>query len=141
MKNFLFITSTCLLLLFASCTSENQKENNRVQNSSTIPSKVIHEIMLGVKQVSNSQVCMVNNKYMDKDQIPVPINGKTYYGCCPGCVANLKEDTTYRFATDPETGERVDKASAVIIVKPGSKDAVLYFKSESNAKKYIQKQG
>ena len=100
----------------------------------------MHEIMPGVKQVSNSQVCMVNNKYMDKDQIPVPINGKTHYGCCPGCVANLKSDTTYRFATDPETGERVDKSEAVIIIKPDTKDEALYFRSEANAKNYIEKQ-
>ncbi len=140
MKNFLFIISTCMLLLFASCNTENQKEKNSVQSSSTIPSQAMHEIMPGVKQVSNSQVCMVNNKYMDKDQIPVPINGKTYYGCCPGCVANLKSDTTYRFATDPETGERVDKSEAVIIIKPDTKDEALYFRSEANAKNYIEKQ-
>lgn len=137
MKNFLITISTCALLLFGSCNNESQKESNKTQVASTAQS--MHEIMPGVKQVSNRQVCMVNNKFMNKDQIPVPINGKTYYGCCPGCVANLKQDTAYRFATDPETGERIDKSEAVIIVKPDTKDEVLYFKTEINAKKYIEK--
>ena len=32
----------------------------------------------------------------------------------------------------------MNAAIAVIIIKPGIKDDVLYFKSESNAKKYIE---
>lgn len=138
MKKFSFIIISCAALFFASCNSENQKDNGS-HSSSTIQSPAIHEIIKGIIQIPNSQVCMVNNKFMAKDQIPVPINGKTYYGCCPGCVANLKDDTTYRFALDPQTRERVDKADAVIIAKPGTKEEVLYFKSEVNAKKFIEK--
>lgn len=82
---------------------------------------------------------MVNDKFMNKDQTPVPGSGKTYYGCCQGCVSTLKNDTASRFASDPTTGESVDKAEAFIIIKPGSKDEVLYFKSETNAKKYLKK--
>lgn len=137
MKKFYFIIIPCALLFFVSCNTESKKDNGL--NSSIPHTQAIHEIIKGVKQISNSQVCMVNDKFMGKDQIPVPIIGKTYYGCCPGCVANLKEDTAYRFATDPETGERVDKSEAVIIVKPDTKDEVLYFKTETNAKNYIEK--
>ena len=135
MKKVAFIIISYAALFFASCNTKSKKDNH----STAIQSQITHEIIKGVKQIPNSQVCMVNNKFMAKDQIPVPIEDKTYYGCCPGCVANLKEDTTYRFATDPETAERVDKADAVIIVKPDTKDEALYFKSEINAKKYIEK--
>ena len=139
MKTLLVIISAFTLLLLASCNTESQKKNKGVQSSSTNQAQVLHEILPGVNQIPNCKVCMVNNKFMATDQIPVPINDKTYYGCCPGCVANLKVDTTYRFATDPETGERVNKSAAVIIVKPDTKDEALYFKSEVNAKKYIEK--
>lgn len=37
------------------------------------------------------------------------------------------------------SGEDVDKAIAFIIGKPGSKQHVLYFKSEANAKEYFDK--
>lgn len=37
--------------------------------------------------IPQSRVCMVNNTVFDKPQIPVQVEGKTYYGCCGGCVA------------------------------------------------------
>ena len=93
-----------------------------------------------IKPLPSSQVCMINNKFMNKEQIKVPVGGKNYYGCCQGCVASLQNNASARTGTDPLTGESVDKASAFIVLKPGSKDDVLYFSSESNAKKYL-KQG
>lgn len=93
-----------------------------------------------IKPLPASQVCMINNKFMSKEQIKVPVGGKNYYGCCQGCVASLQNNASARTGADPLTGESVDKASAFIVLKPGSKDEVLYFSSESNAKKYL-KQG
>jgi hypothetical protein len=90
-----------------------------------------------MKQLVNSQVCMVNDQFMNKEQIPVRVGSKMYYGCCEGCVATLKNKITARTATDPLTEESVDKASAFIIIKPGTKDEVLYFASAANAKNYI----
>lgn len=89
--------------------------------------------------VANNTVCMVNNKYMAKTQIPVPVNNKTYYGCCEACVVKLKEDAASRYAIDPVSGDSVDKADASIIVKPGSTDDVLYFKSPQGAREYLAK--
>ncbi|SRR6266536_1734774 len=141
MKKISFILLSFIVFPFpyTSCNSENTKSPD-VSNSSISHSNMEHVITNAVKQLSNNQVCMVNNKFMGKDQIQVPVDGKTYYGCCPGCVSNLKSDTTYRFASDPETGERVDKSDAIIILKRDTKDEVLYFKTETNAKKYIEKQ-
>ena len=76
---------------------------------------------------------------MKSEQIPVPVNGKTYYGCCEGCVKTLKEDTSSRYAYDPLSNEQVDKATAFIVGKPGSKEDVFYFISESNANEYFNK--
>jgi YHS domain-containing protein len=82
---------------------------------------------------------MMNNKYFAKEQIPVEANGKTYYGCCQGCAANLKSNDSIRHTADPLTGEDVDKADAYIVLKPDGSDAVLYFKSAENYLKYIEK--
>lgn len=96
--------------------------------------------MATVKPLPNKQVCMITNKFMSKDQIAVPVNDKTYYGCCQGCVGTLKNDANSRLATDALTNQKVDKASAFIIVKPGTKDDVLYFASKENATAYVQQQ-
>ena len=37
--------------------------------------------------IERSQVCFINDRYMGKPQIPVSVEGKTYYGCCQGCAA------------------------------------------------------
>tara|TARA_R110001592_G_scaffold68626_1_gene210301 strand:- start:59731 stop:60252 length:522 start_codon:yes stop_codon:yes gene_type:complete len=86
-------------------------------------------------KVPTKQVCMVNDAYMAKDQIPVPVNGKTYYGCCQMCVKTLNEQETARIATDPQTGEKVDKTEAYIVLldKEGT---VAYFKNKANAEAY-----
>jgi len=82
-------------------------------------------------KVKTSYVCFVNNRYMGKEQIPVNVNGKTYYGCCQGCVGNLKNNRKVRYATDPFSKKEVDKSTAYIVVKPGSSE-VWYFESEKN---------
>ena len=61
-----------------------------------------------------SQVCMVNNQFMGTAQIPVEVEGRTYYGCCEMCKSRLAKDPSVRTATDPVSGKHVDKASAVI---------------------------
>jgi YHS domain-containing protein len=77
---------------------------------------------------------MVNDKFFARPQIPVKVEGRTYYGCCPNCEAKLLNDATARTAKDPVSGESVDKATAVILTLPG--DAVLYFASRDNANRY-----
>lgn len=99
------------------------------------PAPVAAEQQVGLKRVTDaSQVCMVNDQFMGKPQIPVQVEGRTYYGCCPMCKDKLEQQQTIRTATDPVTGEQVDKASAVIGQDPAGK--VLYFASEANFKRY-----
>jgi YHS domain-containing protein len=81
-----------------------------------------------------SQVCMVNNTFMGAPQIPVEVDGRTYYGCCPACKDRLANDPTSRVAVDPVTGEQIDKAKAVIAYDHDRK--VFYFASEDSLRKY-----
>tara|TARA_B100000508_G_scaffold138607_1_gene135059 strand:- start:203 stop:598 length:396 start_codon:yes stop_codon:yes gene_type:complete len=91
--------------------------------------------------LKSSYVCYVTNRYMGTDQIPVEVEGKTYYGCCQGCVGNLKKNRKIRYAIDPLTGEEVDKALAYIVLKPRGGGAVLYFSSRENYLKYYKLKG
>lgn len=90
----------------------------------------------GQTPLQSSYVCMVNNKYFGKEQIPVPYEGKTYYGCCKGCVGNLQNNRSVRYSVDPGTGKEVDKATAYIVMQPGDSGEVFYFESEASYKKY-----
>lgn len=90
-----------------------------------------------LKRVETKKVCMVNNQVFEKDQIPVAVNGKTYYGCCEMCKERLAKDAAARTATDPVTGKPVDKATAVIAAMPDGK--VLYFESQETYEKYSKK--
>src|SRR5262245_11573606 len=93
----------------------------------------------GGPRLQNKNVCMMNNKYFPNDQIPVEVDGKTYYGCCQGCVMALKGNRAIRYGTDPFTGEEVDKADAFIVLNPVDPQQVLYFNSEQNYLNYIKK--
>lgn len=79
-------------------------------------------------------VCMVNNTIFPKAQIPVVVGDKTYYGCCEMCKDKLTLEEEARKAQDPVSGERVDKADAVIGATADGK--VFYFESLENLQKY-----
>jgi YHS domain-containing protein len=87
-----------------------------------------------IKKVDSKRVCMVNNTLFDKDQIPVAVDGKTYFGCCEMCKGRLAQDASIRESVDPVSGKPVDKAKAVIGAKPDGK--VLYFESEKTFAAY-----
>jgi len=81
-----------------------------------------------------SQVCMVNDQFMGKPQIPVEVEGRTYYGCCAMCKDKLNQQPEARIAQDPVTGEPVDKSKAVIIQDASGK--VRYFASEDTLRRF-----
>lgn len=87
-----------------------------------------------LQQVQADHVCMVNDTHFPAPQIPVPIAGKTYFGCCEMCKGRLASDAVVRTAIDPVSGKQVDKATATIGALPNGK--VLYFESEKNLKSY-----
>lgn len=88
------------------------------------------------KPAETSHVCMVNDAIMAKPQIPVVVDGKTYYGCCAMCAEGLKSDASLRAAKDPVTGSAVDKAKAVIGMGP--KGEALYFESLETFNTYFK---
>jgi YHS domain-containing protein len=83
-----------------------------------------------VKQVEAKKVCMINEHYMQKDQIAVDVDGKTYYGCCEMCKKALATDASKRAAVDPVSGKKVDKATAIIAADADGN--VVYFENAKN---------
>jgi YHS domain-containing protein len=85
-------------------------------------------------KVEPKTVCMINEHAMGKDQIPVEVGGRTYYGCCEMCKKALAENADKRVAKDPVSSRQVDKATAVIGAQEDGK--VFYFENEENLNKY-----
>lgn len=87
-------------------------------------------------RVLNSEVCMVNDAYMGKKQIEVPFKGEMYYGCCEMCVERIPKDESVRIATDPQTAEKVNKATAYIVLL-NEEGSVAYFANEKNYNDFV----
>lgn len=85
--------------------------------------------------VPNNLVCMVNDAYMGKQQIEVPFDGKTYYGCCQMCKERIPKDESVRYALEPRTLHKVDKATAYIVLI-GDQDEVAYFESKESYEQF-----
>lgn len=83
-----------------------------------------------------SLVCMVNDQFMGRPQIPIAVAGNTYYGCCPACKDRLANDAQVRAAIDPVSSKPVDKALAVI--GQTANGATLYFENERNLEAYAR---
>ncbi len=77
---------------------------------------------------------MITNQEFAREQIPVEVDGKTYYGCCEMCKAKIKNNPDSRVAIDPVSGNQVDKAVAVIGAAPDG--SIYYFESEENFGKF-----
>ncbi len=126
--------SKLLVLFFALGVAACSNDSSSSSQSSSSP-QVAAVLPAGMTRVSDpSQVCMVNNQFMGKPQIPIAVEGRTYYGCCAMCKDRLGNDPAARTAQDPVTGETVDKASAVIIQDSTGK--VQYFASEDTLRRY-----
>ncbi|UPT75407.1 MAG: hypothetical protein M0D55_06880 [Elusimicrobiota bacterium] len=96
--------------------------------ASRLPGKLAGQVL------DRSKICMVNDAVMGQPQLPVEVGGKTYYGCCAGCVGRLNKDRKARVAVDPVSGRDVDKSEAVIL--QGGRGEALYFESEETARQY-----
>lgn len=111
------------------------REDSQPRATAETATPVTAALPPGMARVSDpSQVCMVNDQFMGRAQIPVVVEGRTYYGCCPMCKEKLEKQTEMRTARDPVTGEDVDKSKAVIVQDPAGK--VLYFASEDTLRRF-----
>jgi YHS domain-containing protein len=88
----------------------------------------------GLVQVEAKYVCMINNQRFNKEQIPVAVGNRTYYGCCEMCKTALRNDPRSRMAIDPVSKKKVDKATAIIGVD--SDDTAYYFENAENLKQF-----
>src|SRR5688572_17328234 len=122
MKSYFTVVKTLFALFIATfmfaCSGSSDAEN-KISSTALAPVAVQANDQNNlskqpVAELSKDQVCMVNNAYMGKKQIPVAYDNKTYYGCCQMCVEKIKTNKAVRYATDPYTGKEVDKASAFI---------------------------
>lgn len=111
------------VFLLAGCREEPESSSSSPAASSGSPR--VQRTLTRVDAAS--QVCMVNDRFMGSDQIPVTVAGKTYYGCCAGCKNKLQNQASARTAVDPVTRRTVDKASAVIARTETGQ--VMYFES------------
>ena len=136
---FLILASIILL----SCSNEKKEKaetatltvtkTKPIKTNSTVASQVTYEI------VPNEKVCMVNDRFMGVKQIPIDVDGTTYFGCCEGCVEKLQKNIDdVRFGSNPLNDKKVDKASAVIVQDKDS-GSVFYFASKEDAQTYINK--
>jgi YHS domain-containing protein len=89
------------------------------------------------KVEDNKKICMVTNRAYDKPQIPVTVNGKTYYGCCEMCKTTLTNNPNQRTAVDPVSKKKVDKSEAVIGVTANG--GVVYFQNDKDLDAYNAK--
>jgi len=106
-------------------------------SSSAAPVTTTAESAAGLTLVTDpSLVCMVNNQFMGAPQIPIEVDGRTYYGCCEMCKGRLAKDPSSRMAADPVSHASVDKATAVIgKTKEGR---ILYFESPDTFGRYAR---
>jgi len=140
-------SSTILLLAFLACSLALTSRRVLGQDAAKSGESQSNTMPMGsdaskpggklTKIEDHKKICMVTNKAFEKDQIPIEVEGRTYYGCCEMCKTALSNDPEKRIAVDPISNKKVDKSSAVIGVD--SKGRVLYFENDKNFAAYNSK--
>lgn len=133
LKVGLFILGSVLWLGCQSPKAENQVATSRVESTTAITTGSPQK----GEQVPNRLVCMVNDMYMGKEQLAVPFEGKTYYGCCAMCQERIPKDKSVRYAIDPFSMKSISKADAYIVLI-GNEGEVAYFENESHYRDFLK---
>lgn len=135
----LFLLLLSLLLL--SCADKKKQVVESAPQVNAEQQSTTNDAMASTQNyeiVPNKKVCMVNDRFMGIDQLPIDVNGIMYYGCCEDCVEKLQKNLeNVRFGSNPLNNSKVDKASAVI-VQDKSSGGVFYFASKEDANTFIQ---
>ncbi len=128
------------------CQTKAEEVKTAENPTAEIPYDIMAEVAMTNEQsspkykkgdnVPRDLVCMVNDAYMGKKQLEVPMGGKMYYGCCEMCKERIPKDEKVRYGIDPLTTKKVDKAEAYIVLV-GDNGEVAYFEKESNYKKFV----
>lgn len=141
----IFLAAMIIPFLLSSCTSGAKKDASnsvKFEEVAQTPTPTQKKVSISnFEIVQNEKVCMVNDRYMVVKQLPVEVDGIIYYGCCENCVAKIQNNIgDVRYGRDPITGDKVDKANA-IIVQNKKNGVVFYFKTRDMANTFIKKQG
>lgn len=136
---FKFLSIVALAtVLFIGC-SQNKSHEAIATNEASTATKTSNVKSNEPKKgdhVPSNLVCMVNDAYMGKQQLEVPFDGKTYYGCCEMCKKRIPQEESVRYAIDPQTMKKVDKATAYIVMISDD-GRVAYFQNEHSYTAFI----
>jgi len=80
------------------------------------------------------RVCMRADQVVDRPNVAVEIDGRTYYSL-PHCSTLLLNSPGFRYAVDPYSGNTVDKARATLAAT-GDGSAVFYFENPENLRSF-----
>lgn len=122
-------------------TAPKNPENN--PEPRTYDSLIVAKNRLGYQpgdEIPHEFVCMKTDQYREMRQLLVEYEGRAYYGCCEKCSRLIPENPSMRIATDPLTGEPVDKATAFIVLT-GNNDQVMYFSSKETYRRFLSGAG
>lgn len=92
-----------------------------------------------MRRVNNDEVNMVTNRLEKNRQDAIRIDGKTYYGTGEGYALTLQKNHSLTHATDPYTGNRIDKADAQIFADASGN--AYYFESAESYSAFISLAG
>ncbi|MFQ5736914.1 MAG: hypothetical protein ACE5GY_08645 [Thermodesulfobacteriota bacterium] len=107
-----------------------------LQAKSAVPAKIATgPASQWLSRVNASDVNMATNRYEKRTHETVTLAGKTYYVGGASYAMNMKNNPSTRFANDPLTNNRVDKADALIYADASGR--VFYFESEKTHGDFI----
>ena len=88
--------------------------------------------------IDPASVCMATNVYMGANQMAHAHGGDTYYACSNHCIKRLTENSEDRYAIDPVSNNRVNKAAAIICAHPDRSGTIYYFESKENHLAFLE---
>ena len=95
--SILFLILSSIILVSCSNQKKDKAETTTlsVTNTNTKQTNPIVAPQVTYEIVPNDKVCMVNDRFMGVEQIPIEVDGTTYYGCCEGCVEKLQKKSVF----------------------------------------------
>jgi hypothetical protein len=125
-----FVGGALIVIVYMTTQMSGSQSKDTAQYLASLPSQR--------DTISHSKICMVDNIYQgDYPTLSVLLSANTYYGCDAKAIRELSIKEDIRFAIDPITKRKVDKASAVIGLHRKRDGKVLYFESKKTFTQYL----
>lgn len=106
-----------------------------VSSKSPVPTKVASgPATMWLSKVNPKEVNMATNRHEKKAQKEIKLDGKTYYMTGDSYAFNMEQNRSTRFAKDPLTNKKIDKAEAVTFADASGR--VHYFESEDTFRQF-----